>query len=1236
MTAAIFNTLSLFVLADLESYAEKRVDQFSVIPPELSLWEISSLCSDVLEGAWYELYDNHEKSIKQSNIKILIRESIDNFQSTLVRECKVCVTLAVLGPLGVGKSFFLNFLLNLGLTDEFKVKNGPLPSAPNESQTPLPIYVKYGRKVQVLFHKQEADPNPVVWFSEEEMAKDTLARVNRTLLTKFQVKESFTRTSYVEFQGPFPVFTNLKSRRLARQGLHLELEVDVEIVDVPGLGDNTGDESIRGTLAKADVVLFFESGQSGRPVSAEDIAQVFRRRVGQFEFASRPKLVHIFNDRNPCLPQSGMLESLYVEKKRNLVEAWVHLLSNVREGDGIYKDVGEKLPSINSEELLEKLSSESECLYFHVENTNFLQSLKSVIDDHVRDVKFKQTIHPFLQSVNWAAKMLKRRIVESRNFQEEDKKRKPLKFNFEGVIFRMLSGMYEAEESDLITSFLHKATIPLESDVSSLLEFLFSSFVLSSQTRNLLVKKLKKSLKSYTYRLITSFVNLNLPVVEDVPRDILHLVEYLCITRVKHFCSNIAPALLLHFLKKKKNQILLLKDETLNWERASVEERTELVMEYLPRLLHRAELSLEDNRTRESLAARSHFQLIRTLHEDVRKLCTVTSFGGTCRADCLKRVNEKLQTVISFCNQCIRDINPHPNVDVRSDPCVPEKMVNAKEDEKIPSRSSLEEIISNMEQILLNPGRKKAKDIIKEMETMLKFKKHGYLELQHPYSVNDVLWALALVNILSDKDHFDIPLKPGLVLDRCEARNEVLLTLARERLFAHQKSSATCKVVKTVDKQSPPEDEIHLKRNTPEKCLEAIVSPSMFHKLDVIHAKFKDPSHQLAPIFIPTIRPGQTPDIQGNYFLEEDPWSKTSLRKEENDKEDEIMTNFDQTSGSELNIFLVVEPNHLETLKSTINGLWCPKEHHAKLFYIVLPQNGRGMGVTRAIIKIVAESLKFSLYWTIDDNIQFMYQFDGNDHRWHRCSITAGLLFGQRVFQTCLEKTKRNLSREERDDLLDDATSSWESWAKLARRIASALLIDDCSFSEVQKNPGLLHSPFANMAEVCGGDPEKEAKLRGYEREFVAKCRKCLFQDTVNHISHVSLAHLVNHGSEVMRRYPKADYMPSGSRSQVVLNNACALKGRNFVSDEVIFFDEEYQVIDEDKRNAPYWGIRGNNDSFHRALKVSGVIGYQVIRIVYKVKKLRNAFDRVGSLIASRYLRRTGDENEKVDMGNHS
>ena len=1200
------------------------------------MWEITSLCSDVLEGAWYELYDNDKKSNKPNKIKMLIRESIDNFQSQLVTECRVIITFAVLGPLGAGKSFFLNSLLNLGLPDNFKFQSGPLPSAGDDSQTPLPIYVKYGRKVEVLFHKQEAVPNPFIWFPEEEMRKDTLARVNSTLLTKFQERESFTDESYVVLQGPFPVFTDLNTRQMTTQGLHLELEVDVQFVDVPGLGDKTGNEAISGTLSKADIVLFFDGGYSGRPVSEEDIAQVFRRRDGQFEFVSRPKLVHIFNDRNnPSPPRLQEFDSLCKAKKKQLGDAWSCFRKSIRKEDGIYKEARKKLPPLNSEDLLEKLSKESECIYFHSERKNFLSSLTNVVSDHVRNVKIKQTIHPFLQNVLWAAKMLKKRVVDS--LYTTKKKKKLAEVNIDEVLFKMLSGLYEVEESDLITSFVNKASFPLESGTESVHEFLYSNFLLSLETRHFLTKLLEKSLKSYTVRLTAAFYNKYLPVLEYIPGDIFQLTEMVCITRVKQFCANFAPAYLLDFLNRKKDQISLPEDVMSEWPSASVEEKSGLVEKYLRQLLNRAEMALEDNRTREKHASRtSHFHLMRTLKELVGKLLSASSFHDAYRTGCLESLKEKLPKVIEFCTDTIREINPHPKLDVSRVPSLPMKMENAKEEASLPSESSShEKIIRDLTtKLLRNPDEKEAKDIIKGMETMLKFKKHGHLELQPAQQANQGLWALALVNVLSDKEHFDIQLPPGIVLDPYDPRNGSLLKLARERLFAHQKSSVTCKIVEVDDRH--PKDEIHLRVNAPEKCLEAMVSLCMYNRLNAICEEFRDPTNQLAPIFIPIIRPGQTLDIQGNYFLEEDPWRNASLIHDD-EKDGKINKGSIQDSSLGLNIFLVVEPNHVERLKSTINGLRKPTENDVRLIYVVLPQKGRGIGVTRSIIKSLAECFTFSLYWTIDDNIQFMYWFVEDDRRWHKCPLISGLLFGQRVFQSCLEKSVKQLSDKERDQLFIRTVEGWENWAKYSDAGGNVrkILYNEESFSEVQKNPNLLNVPFINISEICGGDAVKEVTLKAYKREFVDTCRKWLFKDTINHISGVSLAHVTSKGSDLMSRYPNADYMRSEQLSQVVLNNGFALKGKNFVSDEVILFDGESQIFDEDKCSDPYWGIKGSEESFRRALLVSGVAGYRVIRIVYKDKKLRNAFDRPGSNFTSQWLDRSQDDDmdEDVYMG---
>ena len=256
------------------------------------------------------LYDDKKKPSKSDTVKKFIRESIDSFHSTLVTEGKISISLAVFGNLGVGKSFFLNFLLNWGLPADQQVENGPLPSAKGGSQTPLPIYVKYGKTVKVLLHKQRRDDSPETWFPEANreanLDKQTLEDIRNLLRRNFQDLEQIGKSQdsrlkeerWVELQGPFPVFFELKNREMTSSG-QLELEVDVEFVDVPGYGAETGNESISVELSKADVVLFFDSeGQlSERAVSPENIATIFRKH-DEFEFTRRPKLVHVVNDRS--------------------------------------------------------------------------------------------------------------------------------------------------------------------------------------------------------------------------------------------------------------------------------------------------------------------------------------------------------------------------------------------------------------------------------------------------------------------------------------------------------------------------------------------------------------------------------------------------------------------------------------------------------------------------------------------------------------------------------------------------------------------------------------------------------------------------------------------------------------------------------------------------------------------------------------------------------------------------
>ena len=130
-----------------------------------------------------------------------------------------------------------------------------------------PIFVKHGKRVKVLLQKQKKRVSPEIWFPEANLEKKTWEDVLRDLIRrKFQELDQHGNSQdsnvkdemCVELQGPFPVFHGLKNRKMKSSG-QLEFEVDVEFVDVPGYGAETGNGSISMELSKADVVLFFDS-----------------------------------------------------------------------------------------------------------------------------------------------------------------------------------------------------------------------------------------------------------------------------------------------------------------------------------------------------------------------------------------------------------------------------------------------------------------------------------------------------------------------------------------------------------------------------------------------------------------------------------------------------------------------------------------------------------------------------------------------------------------------------------------------------------------------------------------------------------------------------------------------------------------------------------------------------------------------------------------------------------------
>ena len=584
-----------------------------------------------------------------------------------------------------------------------------------------------------MFHKQEKSATPDVWFPEEEISSDTLARVHKLLEMKFKEEGNFSNAKCLDLQGPSPVFQFLKERSMTTSG-HLELKVDVEFVDTPRRGDEKGNRSISSELSNADVVLFIEEGKSGRPVSSEDIAHIFRR-LEEVQITSRPKLVHLVNDRRkPSSVSPSDFGLLQEQNREDLKRAWSSFLSSsIEQGNipGCYKDVREKLPQLNGEVLLDKLSKESNVIYFHPENFGFLHSLKEVINDHVQNVKLKETIHPFLKKVHWAAKRLRARI--GRLHTTEKKKHRRGKIEVKAPNFDMQLDVDQV--SYVVEKFMEQQHLSLQPDIRQMYCFLDSE-----ETLAVLLESMKLSLGIFRLRLIEHFKNVYWSTSPDIC-DLVDLVEILCESKVEQYCANSAQTYLLCVVEKDKKRNPSKKLEK-QWSSAGPKVKADLCVDFLYDLLQRIAVSLVGLPTHDSKkeGKKSPFHLIEQLKEDVRDLFAVGSLNNASIPEQLKVLNKNLQTVIEFCTKSIREINPRPSLDVKTDISLPEEKKDVTESKAIPLRPSYDARIKDLTNLFKKPGFK-VSEAIQKLKSKLSVRKDALVPREPQIAEKQLLWA---------------------------------------------------------------------------------------------------------------------------------------------------------------------------------------------------------------------------------------------------------------------------------------------------------------------------------------------------------------------------------------------------------------------------------------------------------------------------------------------------------------
>ena len=274
----------------------------------------------------------------------------------------------------------------------------------------------------------------------------------------------------------------------------------------------------------------------------------------------------------------------------------------------------------------------------------------------------------------------------------------------------------ENEARDFVTSFLTQTGLPLDLGSDSLSRFLHDNFMCSDETSRFLSNLLRRSLETFTNRLIYAFRNAIWSTSQEAPSDLIEVVEFLWESRVQQFFSNSASAYLRDVLSKRKYQNPFSGRQKTAWSKANGEGKTDLLKKFLFILLKRTYEFLEKETGGRRQRKKSHFILTEQLKQDVKDLLAVRSLDvDACRPALLEVLYKHLQKVTEFCHKIIREINPQPSLDIQKDISLPEKMVDKDENSIVPLQYGYEKIVKEVKDLLRRSTAKASADAIREL-----------------------------------------------------------------------------------------------------------------------------------------------------------------------------------------------------------------------------------------------------------------------------------------------------------------------------------------------------------------------------------------------------------------------------------------------------------------------------------------------------------------------------------------
>lgn len=569
--------------SDILTYTMQKAEVFDDYDPGWDLGERIIESLDVLEGALNKVCSTKKpkRGGDGKNVTIVgkarkrIYESLNDFHRSAILDSNLTVTIAAFGTEGVGKSSLFNFLLTQGVpqgnvTNLFsRLRDGPLPSGEGVRQTSLPVYVKNAKSMRVLIHKEGKAEVCCPELGCDDRERNAVPIVESIGSVRECIKRNFPNwmeeeASYLELEGPFPIFQDLGVRKTTDRG-HLELLVDVQLVDLPGLrGEEKGDKILTTELNKADIILFFTSGQQGREVTSHDLANIFRQH-GQFDTSSRPRLVHVVKAK-----ESDEAERLLRENRKALEDAWSVFFGD-DESNECFRAAWEKLPQLGGEELLKQLKDESEVLVFHPEDKSFVKNLKKVISSHVENVTIKKSFHPSLKKVHKLAKELKKVFPQSGAKAKEPQQIKlhhppPLEIS-----------SYDKDEEGFIELCLRSQNFTQHDN----LEEFFKGFLHKIETIRFVKQRIEVSLLDFSERVITLVEEYWNSKSMAITSGLKELVEVFCQGKIERFCAHRYETLYFSIAKTWKPT----KAQQKKWQTSTNEMRETMLKQLLEALI---------------------------------------------------------------------------------------------------------------------------------------------------------------------------------------------------------------------------------------------------------------------------------------------------------------------------------------------------------------------------------------------------------------------------------------------------------------------------------------------------------------------------------------------------------------------------------------------------------------------------------------------------------------------------